>query len=397
MEENGQTGNNRRRKIIIAVAVLLLLLGGGYYWWTSDRVSTDDAFVDGHVFSITPRVTGYITRVHVTDNEEVAKGQALVSLDRTDYEVALAEAKANLAEAESTLTSLELGVPLELTQTSQRVRGAEAELNSLRRTLEMRLKEEEAAAQELKRSEAEQAKAALDLGRMRGLLKSSAISQSTLDEVEMKAATADAQTRAAQAKLESAKNQAASIKADMERIKANIELAATGEDQARIRARQVEAQKARVELAKARVRQAELDLQYTSIVSPTHGHVTRKRAEPGLMVSRGQPLMAVVPLNVDDLWVTANFKETQLTHVRPGQTVEIYVDTYPGMAIKGTVESIMAGTGAAFSLFPPENATGNYVKVVQRIPVKITFDKNASSVAPRLRIGMSVIPTIFVH
>jgi membrane fusion protein (multidrug efflux system) len=261
----------------------------------------------------------------------------------------------------------------------------------------MRLKEEEAAAQELRRSEAEQAKAALDLKRMQGLHKSSAISQSTLDEVEMKAATAEAQTRGAQAKLESARNQAASIKADMERIKANIELAATGEDQARIRARQVEAQKARVELAKARVRQAELDLTYTSIVSPTHGYVTRKRAEPGLMVSRGQPLMAVVPLNREDLWITANFKETQLTHVRTGQSVDIRVDTYPGMAIKGTVESIMAGTGAAFSLFPPENATGNYVKVVQRIPVKIMFDKSASVDLPKLRIGMSVIPTIFIH
>ena len=156
----------------------------------------------------------------------MAKGEALVALDRTDYEVALAEAKANLAESESTLTSLELGVPLELTQTSQRVRGAEAELKSLQRTLEMRLKEEEAAAQELKRSEAGQAKAALDLRRMQGLLRNNAISQSTLDEVETKAATAQAQTLAAQAKRESARNQAASIKADMERIRANIDLAA---------------------------------------------------------------------------------------------------------------------------------------------------------------------------
>jgi len=318
-----------------------------------------------------------------------------VALDRTEYEVALAESKANLAESEATLTSLELGVPLELTQTSQRVRGAEAELNSLKRTLDMRFKDEEAAAQELKRAEAEHAKSGLDLRRMQGLLKNSAISQSTLDEVETRAATALAQTRAAQAKLESARNQAASIKADMDRIRANIELAATGEDQARIRSRLVEAQKSRVELAKARVRQAELDLGYTTITSPTHGNVTRKRAEPGLMVSRGQPLMAVVPLNPEELWVTANFKETQLTHVRQGQPVTIEVDAYPGTTLDGTVESIMAGTGAVFSLFPPENATGNYVKVVQRVPVKIVLTASASGRLPALRIGMSVIPTIF--
>ncbi len=183
----------------------------------------------------------------------------------------------------------------------------------------------------------------------------------------------------------------------MERIKANIDLAATGEDQARIRSRQVEAQKARVALAAARVRQAELDLGYTTITSPTHGYVTRKRAEPGLMVSRGQPLMAVVPLNAEDLWVTANFKETQLTHVRPGQRAEIAVDTYPGVTLTGKVESIMAGTGAAFSLFPPENATGNYVKVVQRVPVKITLDASASIQLPALRIGLSVTPNIFIH
>ncbi len=197
MAENNQTSNNHKKKAVIAVLVLMILAAAGYYWWTSDRVSTDDAFVDGHIFSITPRVAGYITDVRVTDNQEVAKGQALISLDRTEYEVAVAEAKANLAEAESTLTSLELGVPLELTQTSQRVRGAEAELKSLRRTLDMRLKEEEAAAQELKRTQAEQAKATLDLGRMQGLLKSNAISQSTLDDCETKCTTAQAQARGA--------------------------------------------------------------------------------------------------------------------------------------------------------------------------------------------------------
>jgi membrane fusion protein (multidrug efflux system) len=182
----------------------------------------------------------------------------------------------------------------------------------------------------------------------------------------------------------------------MDGLKANVALAATGEDVAVIKARQVEAQKAKVQLAKSRLKQAELDLAYTTVPAPVDGHVTRKRVEPGLMVSRGQPLMAVVPLNPEDLWITANYKETQLTKVQPGQDVIIHVDTYPGLQLKGKVDSIMAGTGSVFSLFPPENATGNFVKVVQRIPVKITLDLNGQPAPPSLRIGMSVIPTILL-
>jgi membrane fusion protein, multidrug efflux system len=393
--ENGQEPNNSRKKpLIIAVGVLMLAAGIGYYLWTRHHVSTDDAFVDGHIFSITPRVAGFVTEVLVDDNQEVIKEQPLLRLDPTEYEVALAEARANLAEAEFTLTSLELGVPLELTQTSQRVRGGEAELNSLRKTLEMKLKDEEAAAQELKRTEAERDKSAIDLRRMEGLLKNNAISQATFDDTATKFATAAAQVGAAMARLESTRKQKASLQADMDRIKANIELAATGEDQARIRGRQVEAQKSRVELANTRVRQAELNLSYTTIYAPAHGSVTRKRVETGLMVSRGQPLMAVVPLRPDDLWVTANYKETQLTKVRPGQPVTLEVDAYPGVVLKGTVDSIMAGTGAVFSLFPPENATGNFVKVVQRIPVKIRLERGNPHPLPALRVGMSVVPTI---
>jgi membrane fusion protein (multidrug efflux system) len=183
----------------------------------------------------------------------------------------------------------------------------------------------------------------------------------------------------------------------MKGLESKVSLAATGEDLAQIKVRQVEAQKAKVTLEKAKVRQAELDLSYTTIVSPTDGFVTRKRVEPGLMVSKGQPLIAVVPLDSEGLWVTANYKETQLTRVKPGQEVTIRVDTYPGVDIRGRVDSIMAGTGSVFSLFPPENATGNFVKVVQRIPVKITFEPQENSRLPRLRIGMSVVPTIFIN
>jgi membrane fusion protein (multidrug efflux system) len=389
--------NNNHKKLLVLIVILLIVASGlGYYWWSRGRVTTDDAYVDGHVYSITPRIAGYVTKVFVTDNQKVRKGEPLLSLDTTEYEVALAEARASLAEAESTLTSLELGVPLEMSQTTQRVRGAQAQLESLRKTLDRILKDEEASAQDLKRAEALYDLSLIELRRTRELIKSKVAPESRLDETEATARSNEAQVGAARAKLESVRKQKASLEAEMDGLKANVALAATGEDVAVIKARQVEAQKAKVQLANSRLKQAELDLAYTTVPAPVDGHVTRKRVEPGLMVSRGQPLMAVVPLNPEDLWITANYKETQLTKVQPGQDVIIYVDTYPGLQLKGKVDSIMAGTGSVFSLFPPENATGNFVKVVQRIPVKITLDLNGQPAPPSLRIGMSVIPTILL-
>jgi membrane fusion protein (multidrug efflux system) len=389
--------NNRRKRLIIFV--LVILVGGGilYYIWTRGKISTDDAYVDGHIYTITPRVSGYVTEVLVTDNQRVKKGQFLVTLDPTPSEVALAEARAALAEAEATLTSLDLGVPLELAQTDQRVRAAQAELNSLRKTVGMVTQQEEAAEQELKRAQAENEEALLDLRRMADLRKGNAISQSTLDKAQTLYDTSLAKVRSAKATRDSLKDRRDSLTSDLSRQEANIKLAATGKDVADIKSRQVKAQNAKVDLAKARVKQAELDLSYTNIPSPTDGFITRKGVEPGLMASKGQPLMAVVPLHPEEIWVTANYKETQLTDVLPGQPVEIKVDTYPGVIIKGKVDSIMAGTGAAFSLFPPENASGNFVKVVQRIPVKITIDEDDHDSLPALRIGMSVVPTIFTR
>jgi membrane fusion protein (multidrug efflux system) len=395
--EVNKKNNNRKKGLVLIVLFVLIASAGGYYIWSRGRITTDDAYVDGHIFTITPRVQGYVAEVRVTDNQLVKKGEPIVTLDRTDYEVALAQAKATLAETEATLTSLELGVPLEVNQTGYRVKGAQAQLESLRKTLEGVRKDEDAAAQEVKRTQAQYDLSTIELKRTRDLRASKAVPQSSLDNAETALESSKAQLGAAIAKLESVKKQRASLEAEIGSLKANIGLAATGEDQAKIKARQVEAQKAVVELALARLKQAELDLSYTTIVSPTDGHVTKKAVEPGLMVAKGQPIMAIVPLDPEELWITANYKETQLTHVKPGQEVIIRVDTYPGIKIKGRVDSIMAGTGAAFSLFPPENATGNFVKVVQRIPVKITFDHKDNGDLPQLRIGMSVVPTIHVN
>jgi membrane fusion protein, multidrug efflux system len=387
--------NSKSKKLIIITLVILIAAGSiGYYLFSRDKVSTDDAYLDGHIYSINPRVAGFTTDVSVTDNQEVKKGQTLVNLDPIPFETALAAAKASLAEAEATLASLDLGVPLELNQTAQRVTAAEADLKGLKQNIEMAREQEEAAEQELKRAEADKEQLRLDYNRQEELMKTRAISQSALDKAKSQYDSASARVSSAMATRASLTKQIASLSSGLTRQEANISLAATGKDTAEIKTRQVKAQQAKVDLAKARLKEAELDLSYTDITSPIDGFVSKKSIEPGVTVSKGQPLMAIVPLNPGELWVTANYKETQLSHVRPGQAVEIKVDTYPGVTIKGKVDSIMSGTGSAFSLFPAENASGNFVKVVQRIPVKITIQKENSDPLPALRIGMSVTPII---
>jgi membrane fusion protein (multidrug efflux system) len=391
--------NLKAHKLAITLVGLVLLAACGlvYYFWTRGEVSTDDAYVDGHIYNITPRVSGYVTTVQVHDNERVNEGQVLLTLDPTPYEVAVAQAKAHVADSKFTLASLELGVPLQLSQTAEQVRGAKAELKSLQKTLEQLRQDEESAAQNVQQLQAQEHLAQLDLRRNTDLRNVGAVSQQTLDSATTTYKSDVAQLRSAEAELESVRKQRASQEAEIELRQSNIALAATGTQQAEIKTRQTEAQKAKVKLAEAQLKQAELNLSYATIVAPADGYVTNKTIRPGQFVSPGQQLFAVVPLHPPDVWVTANYKETDLTDVRPGQPVNIEVETYPGVVIKGKVDSIMAGTGAVFSLFPPENATGNFVKIVQRIPVKITIDKHDWDSIPTLRIGMSVEPTIFTR
>ncbi len=391
--------NSKRYKLTAVITAVLVIAGGAlmYYLYTLDRVSTDDAVVDGHIFAITPRVSGYVTRVYVDDNQHVKQSDPLLELDPTPYEVALAQAKAALAQSRATLTSLQLGVPLQLAQTVEQVRGAEARLESLRKTLDQLQQQEHAASQNVRELEAQHHLSMLELERQKALRKSGAVSQQALDNALSGQESKLAQLRGARARLEAIKKQRASQESEIRSREADIALAKTGKEQAEIKARETDAQRARVALAEAQVKEAELNLSYTTVRAPAEGYVTKKMIEPGHFVSPGQQLLAVVSLTPPNVWVTANFKETELTHVHPGQPVEISVDMYPGLVIKGTVDSVMAGTGAAFSLFPPENATGNFVKVVQRIPVKITLDKTDEKALPTLRIGMSVIPTVFIR
>jgi membrane fusion protein, multidrug efflux system len=387
---------SKKNRIIVLVVAAVVVVSLGYYLYARGKVSTDDAFIDGRVHPITPRVAGYVNVVPVEDNQLVKAGEVLVVLDPTDYEVALAQARADLASAESQLLAQELGVPLQLSQTSSKVTSAQAQLESQQRSYDQATKQRDAAIQDAAQIAAQLDQDKLDFARIKELRVKDAVSQSDLDTIENKRRGHEAQLRAAQATAEAASRRLESITADIKRLRSEIVLAATGQEQAVIQDKEAAAQRARVDLAREKVRQAELNLSYTKIISPVVGHVTKKQIESGRLVAAGQALMTVVPLDPGELWVTANYKETQLKDVHPGQKVTIAVDTYPEGEITGTVDSIMAGTGSVFSLFPTENASGNYVKIVQRIPVKIVFDKENTAL-PNLRLGMSVVPTIHTN
>ncbi len=390
---NGRSG--RKRLILLAVVALVVGFGAVQYVRGLGTVSTDDAFVDGRIYQITPRVSGYIVQTLVEDNQLVEEGELLLALDPVGYELGVAQARADLAAAEAQLESLRKSVPLQKSQTEFQVAGARAQLDSLRKSLDQARLEEAAAEQLVAQAEAQLRNAELNFTRLSELRQGGIIAQSALDEAQAILDGARAQAAGARDRARAAGRNLASLQENVARLKANIGLAGTGHDVADIKDLEVAAQDARVELAREKVRKAELDLGYTRIVAPAAGHVTRKKVQAGQLVSAGQPVMALVPLDPGELWVTANFKETQLARVRPGQKVDVDVDTFPGREFTGRVESIMAGTGAVFSLFPPENAMGNYVKVVQRIPVKIVLDPVNGT--EQLRLGMSVVPTIHLE
>ena len=343
-----KTENGRRRKRALrmtAVVVPLLVIAVAVYYLFAVRPyeTTDDAFIDGHAIQISPKVAGYVVALPIKDNQRVKKGDLLLQIDPRDYEVRLESARANLAAVESRLA-----------QSKSQLTVAEAE-----------------AAQDhasVGAAEAEAKRAQTDLERYQSV-ESRAISQQQLD-----AAIATAQSNAAA--LEVARKKADASDAQVGLAKSQI---ATAE--------------ADVRQAEAAVHQAELDLSYTNITAPENGWVTHRTVEFGQYAQIGQGLLAIV---AEREWVTANFKETQLSHMKPGQPVWITIDAFPAKKFKGRVDSIQAGTGAQFSLLPPENAVGNYVKVVQRVPVKIVFDEDIDPNAP-LPLGASVVPKVKVR
>jgi membrane fusion protein (multidrug efflux system) len=336
-----------KRPIVMSVLGLIALVaaavGVRYYLYARAHESTDDAFVEGHIVQMSPKVSGYVAQVAIDDNQHVTRGQLLVQIDRRDYEAKLAEEQANLQAAQSRLAEAQTNLDV----LKANVAAAKADVTAAE------------ANAEYARAQAKRY----------GEIVPSAASATERENAIAAAKTADANGIAARSKVAAAEAQRANG------------------------ASAVSTAEAQVAVAQTKVRQAELDLSYTTIVAPETGRITRKNVEPGAYIQPGQALLAVVP---DDVWVLANFKETQLTHMQPGQPVEIDIDAYPDKTFRGHVDSIQSGTGARFSMLPPENATGNYVKVVQRVPVKIVFDEKPGEqlvVAP----GMSVVPEVKVR
>ncbi|HEY2392863.1 MAG TPA: HlyD family secretion protein [Candidatus Angelobacter sp.] len=364
---------------VIAAVVILLLVGGIFVWhYYSVRESTDDAQIDGHINPISPRVTGTVLRVLHDDNEVVQAGTLLVEMDPKDYQVAVDRAHADLANAQANATAANVGVPITETTTSNQLVAANAGVTTAGRDIE-------SAKAKLNDAQAMYAKTSADLKRMEMLIAKDEISHQQYDAAVAANNSAKANVDAATAGIASAESRAA-------QAQAQAEAAHTVPEQLKVTKARAGAASAEVQRYVSALAQAELNLQYTKIYAPVTGVLSKRSVEPGQVVQAGQPLFSIV--NLDDIWATANFKETQLKGMQVGQKATIKVDAY-GKNFNGTVESLGGATGARFSLLPPENATGNYVKVVQRIPVRIRFDPNQDP-NHQLRPGMSVEPTVFI-
>jgi membrane fusion protein (multidrug efflux system) len=365
-------------KWIVAAVVVALAIGGAFIWhYYTVRESTDDAQIDGHINPISPRVIGSVTNVLHDDNEVVQAGTLLVELDPRDYEVAVDRARADLANAQANATAANVGVPLTQATSSSQLVAADAGVKTAERDIET-------AKAKLNDAQANYAKTSADLKRMELLIAKDEISHQQYDAAVAANNSAKANVDAATAAIASAESRAA-------QAQAQAEASRTVPEQMKVTRARAGAASAEVQRAISALAQAELNLKYTKIYAPVTGVLSKRSVEPGQTVQAGQPLFSIV--NLEDIWATANFKETQLKNMQVGQKAKIKVDAY-GKEFSGTIESVGGATGARFSLLPPENATGNYVKVVQRIPVRIRFDKNQDP-NHQLRPGMSVEPTVF--
>ncbi len=328
--------------------------------------------------------------VNVADNQEIKGGTVLLQIDARDYQVALLRARADLADASAALSAAESGVPIVSTTTKNQTSSAGASVDRAEAGVAAAAARLNSAAARLREAEANEMRARRDLERMKLLVEKEEVSQQQYEYALAAATAARASVDAARAAVVEAEQGRENATAILAQAHAELQSSHTGPQQVAVSRARAESARARFDLARAAVQQAVLNLEYTTVKAPVGGVVSRKSVEAGQVVQPGQPLLAVVPLN--DIWVTANFKETQLKRMRSGQPVKVRVDAYD-RTYRGRVESIAAATGARFSLLPPENATGNYVKVVQRVPVKIVFDSGQDP-GHLLRPGMSVVPTV---
>ncbi len=386
-------------KPLVILGVILVLLGVGWFWWDSRHYeSTDDAQIDGYIYPISSRVSGQVLKVNFDDGEVVRKGEVLVQIDPRDYEVAVQRAQADYRDALAQAEAARYGVPVQSIGSASQIRSAAADLDSSLAGVAAAQKQAEAAQQQIIEAQANALKLNTDVERYRQLLGKHEIAQQQFDQAVAAATAANATVSARQAALLAAQAQVKMAESRIEQANAEVRNARATPNTVAATKSRADAADAQALRAKAALDQAQLNLSYTTVVAPVDGIVGKRSVQVGTNLAPGQDMMAIVPLR--DVWVTANFKETQLQHMGPGEPVIIKVDTYGSHKWKGHVTSIGGASGAKYSLLPPENATGNYVKVVQRIPVRIDFDGNDKpdfNQDGKLRPGMSVEPDVKVR
>src|SRR6202140_1969868 len=380
-----------RIALIIGVVVLLLVIFF-VYRYVSSYESTDDAQVDGHINSISARITGHVIKLNVRDNQNVPVGTVLVEIDPADYQVAYEHAKADFEDAKATAAAAGVNVPITSVSTTSQVSASEADVASARAGISAAKQQFAAAKAQGDQAEANNVKAQNDLGRYKQLVSKEEISQQQYDQAVAAAAASAAAVQAARALADAAQSQVTEAQGKLAQAEANWRNAQTAPKQMQVIRSRAASAEAEAQRKKADLDQAQLNLQYTKIVAPVAGVVSDRTVEVGQNVAPGQELMKIIPLN--DVWITANFKETQLRNMKVGQAVNLEVDAN-GRKYRGKVDSIAGASGSRFSLLPPENATGNYVKVVQRIPVRIDLAPG-QNINHRLVPGMSVEPTVWL-
>jgi len=386
---------NPRTKWGLIFAGLVILVAGFFLWrYFASYESTDDAQIDGHVNSVSARVSGHVIKLNVEDNQYVEKGTVLVEIDPADYAVAVAQARAEYADAQAQASAAGINVPITDVSTSSQVSGAQGGVSGAQAGIAAARKQFEAAKSQIAEADANNTKAQNDLLRYKLLIDKQEISQQQYDQAVDSAQAAAATLQAARANADAYAAQIRQAESKLEQADADLRTAGNRPHMMQVIQARAQSAQAIADQKKAQLDQAELNLQYTKVIAPVSGAVSNRTVEVGQNVQPGQEMMKIIPLDEANIWVTANFKETQLSKMKQGQSAEIEVDA-TGKTYKGHVDSIAGASGERFSLLPPENATGNYVKVVQRIPVKIVFDKGEIK-NHELRPGMSVEPKVWI-
>ena len=388
--------SSNRRFIVIAVIVLLVLAGTFFYWRSTFTEDTDDAQVDGNLYQVSSRIVGHVVKVYVSDNQRVHAGDLLAEVDPTDYQVAVDQAEADLASAQAQYVQASTNVPITNTNVNTNVTTSGYDVQGSQAQVAEAQKQVAAANARVAQANANAKKTQDDVDRYAPLVQKDVISKQQYDAAVQAAAGAKAQVAESEADVLAQQNAVQTAQQKLAQAQAqSAQSVQNRPGQIRVEQSRAAAAAATVKQAQARVEQARLNLSYTKIAAPTDGIVNKKNVEVGANLSAGQDLMTIIPLT--DLWVTANFKETQLAHMQTCQKVELSVDAYGGRKFSGVLTQVGGATGSMLSLFPPENATGNYVKVVQRIPVRIDFTNLAQEDGDYvLRPGLSVTPDVEV-